>query len=206
MADSRDPGNRPAHEGPGAPPARIEGVVPVFGIHRYQDAVAHYVDWLGFHIDWEWREAEGQPVIMAISRDQASFMLNEYPDTPKPATVTLRVANLAALVAEWNERRPGSAKLVIEPPYEFPAVRIADGCHNVLHFQEPGGPQEQASRAVNRGRMRDYVRERLAKTEPFPTPEELRRAIGPDLGTAVEVLNEFPGYAAAFRARLDKPD
>ena len=187
--------------GTGDPPPRIDNLVPVFGIDSYADAKAHYADWLGFQIDWEWREAEGQPVIMALSRDAAAFMLNEYPNAAAPAQVTLKVTNLEGLVAEWNARRPGGAKIVVEPPYEFPSCRIVDSSGNELAFQQPLSAEEQAVRARNRERMQRHVRQRLARGEPFPTPEELRKAIGPDLGTATEVLNEFPGYAAAFKAR-----
>lgn len=179
---------------------QIEAMVPVFGIASYADAKAHYVDWLGFTIDWEWREAEGQPVIMAISRDQAAFMLNEY-DEPAPSTVTLKVDDLASLAAEWNGRRPGSVEVAIEPPYEFPAVLIRDPCGNALHFQQSLTAAEEAVRAENRERMHEHVRARRAAGKPFPTPAELREAIGPALGTAIEVLNEFPDYAAAYDDR-----
>lgn len=179
---------------------RIEAMVPVFGIASYADAKAHYVDWLGFTIDWEWREAEGQPVIMAISRDHAAFMLNEY-DEPAPSTVTLKVDDLASLALEWNGRRPGSVEVAIEPPYEFPAVLIRDPCGNALHFQQALTASEEAERAENRERMRARVRVLRAAGKPYPTPAELREAIGPALGTAVEVLNEFPDYAAAYGAR-----
>ena len=179
---------------------QIETMVPVFGIASYADAKAHYVDWLGFTVDWEWREAEGQPVIMAISRDAAAFMLNEY-DEPAPSTVTLKVDDLGSLAAEWNGRRPGSVEVAIEPPYEFPAVLIRDPCGNALHFQQSLTAREEAARAENRERMREHVRALRAAGKPFPTAAELREAIGPALGTAVEVLNEFPDYASAYDAR-----
>ncbi len=35
----------------------------------------------------------------------------------------------------------------------------------------------------------------------FPTPEQIRDTIGPPLGTAMEVLNEFPEYEEAFNGR-----
>ena len=31
----------------------------------------------------------------------------------------------------------------------------------------------------------------------------MRAAVGPVLGLAIEILNEFPGYAEAFRNRKD---
>ena len=179
---------------------QIEEMVPVFGIESYADAKAHYVDWLGFTIDWEWRAAAGQPVVMAISRGRAAFMLNEY-DAPGPSTVTLKVDDLQSLAAEWNSRRPGSVEIAIEPPYEFPAVFIRDSCRNALHFEQSLTAAEEAERAENRERMREHVRALRAAGKPFPTPAALREAIGPALGTAVEVLNEFPDYAAAYDVR-----
>ncbi|HCP99941.1 MAG TPA: hypothetical protein DIT99_04285 [Candidatus Latescibacteria bacterium] len=99
---------------------KINSMVPVFGIDSYEEGVEHYVDWLGFKIDWEWREAPGQPVVMAISRDEVAFMLNEHPSTPRPSEVHLKVTYIDALVDEWNTRRPGSVTIRIGEPYEFP--------------------------------------------------------------------------------------
>ena len=50
---------------------------PVFGIRSYEQAIDYYVDWLGFHLDWEWREAPGQPAIVSISREGITIGLNE---------------------------------------------------------------------------------------------------------------------------------
>ena len=77
---------------------------------------------------------------------------------------------------------------------------IRDPCGNALHFQQSLTAAEEAARAENRERMHEHVLALRAAGKPFPTPAELREAIGPALGTAVEVLNEFPGYAAAYDA------
>ncbi len=58
----------------------ITGVVPVLGINSYEEAVSHYVNKLGFNLDWEWREAPGKPAIISVSRDNVSIMLNEFDD------------------------------------------------------------------------------------------------------------------------------
>ena len=42
-------------------------VTPIFRIADYQQAVAFYIDWLGFRIDWEDRPANG-PLYMQVSR------------------------------------------------------------------------------------------------------------------------------------------
>ena len=34
---------------------------PVLRIGSYEEAVDHYADWLGFKLEWDWREAPGQP-------------------------------------------------------------------------------------------------------------------------------------------------
>lgn len=69
-------------------------------------AVAHYVDWLGFNLDWEWREAPGRSVIMAISHDGVSLMLNEDDERSVGSWLTLSVTHLQALADEWNPKRP----------------------------------------------------------------------------------------------------
>ena len=61
-------------------PANITRIRPVLHIHSYDEAVAFYVAWLGFRIEWEWREAPGKPVIMEISRDGVDIHLVEGGD------------------------------------------------------------------------------------------------------------------------------
>ena len=180
---------------------RIDRMVPVFGITSHQEAVSHYVDWLGFNLDWEWREAPGLPVIMAISRDNVAFMLNEHRDSPAAADVRLQVNNLEELADEWNEKRPGSAVVRIELPYEFPELSIADPWGNRLTFHEDNSAEQERLRAENAPKMRDYIQKKLDDGMALPTPEEVRAAVGPVLGFAFEVLNEFPEHGEAHRAR-----
>ena len=70
----------------------IATIIPVFGIGSYDEAVAHYVDWLGFNLDWEWRSAPGRPVIMAISRPGVGLMLNEANTSAVGSSLVLHVA------------------------------------------------------------------------------------------------------------------
>lgn len=185
---------------------RIERMVPVFGIASYDEAVADYIDWLGFNLDWEWREAPGQPVIMAISRDGVAFMLNEHPDSVAGVDLTLYVTNLEALAQEWNERRSGSAIIQIELPYEIPTLMIRDTSGNALRFQPEDTADQEKLRTRNVPKMREYIREKLEDGQPLPTPEEVREAVGPVLGFAIEVLNEFPGYADAHRVHQESTE
>ena len=38
--------------------ATLNSVVPVFGVGSYEETVSHYVEWLGFRVDWEYREEQ----------------------------------------------------------------------------------------------------------------------------------------------------
>ncbi len=176
---------------------KITGLVPVFGIASYDQAVEHYVDWLGFNLDWEWREAAGRPVIMSISRDDVSMMLNEDPESPSASPITLSVTNLDALAAEWNARRPDSVTVAIGPPYDIPSIFVRDPFGNRLDFQQPISAAEEEARNARAPQMRDYIGKRLDDGKPCPTPEEVVAAIGRPLGLAMDILGEFPEYEQA---------
>ncbi|XOV88223.1 MAG: glyoxalase superfamily protein [Pseudomonadota bacterium] len=173
----------------------------VLKVTNYEKAVAHYVEWLGFNLDWDWREAPGQPAIVALSRDGVQFFLSEAPETRGPTSLHINVDNFEALIDEWNHKRPNSVKARIEPPYEFPDVSIEDPFGNILVFEGQNQKKEQQRYEAIRPKMRAYVEEALAAGLDFPTPEEIREVVGPPLGVAIEVLNEFEGYGAAFNAR-----
>ena len=71
------------------PEPRFIGCRPAFRIHDSEQAIAHYVDWLGFNLDFEWRAEHGAPTIMSVSRDSLSLFLNE--DAPVSEKSWLRV-------------------------------------------------------------------------------------------------------------------
>ena len=167
----------------------------------FAQAIEHYVDWLGFNLDSEWREAPGQPTIGFLSRDYFSFMINEHPSAQGPVSVHLDVSHLETLAAEWNQRRPGSVSIRRAPPYEFPEVVIEDAWGNCFFFEGKDEAQEEKNRDLIRTRMRDHVDQLLAAGQTLPTPEALREAVGPPLGVAIEVLNQYPGYAELFESR-----
>ncbi len=178
---------------------RITEIVPVFGIGSYDEAVAFYVDGLGFNLDWEWREAPGRPVIMAISRNGVALMLNEHPDSSSASSLTLKVTDIGAFAEEWNARRPDSVAVAIEPPYDIPSIFLRDPFGNGLDFQQPVSAEEEEARKRRASLMRDYIRQRLAGGSTCPTPEEVVQAIGRPLGLAMDILGEFPEYEQATR-------
>lgn len=177
--------------------------VPVLKVGPFEEVLAHYRDWLGFNLDWDWFEAPGEPVIAAFSRDDVAFMVNAYPNTPGPTTLHINVEHLDALVDELNTRGRHTLEPRIEPPYEFPDLPIEDPWGNTIVFEGQNVAAEAARQESVRPAMRRFVQARLDRGLEFPTPEELRNAVGPPLGTAIEVLNEFDGYGAVFLARRE---
>ena len=184
----------------------LQPLRPSVKVGDYQQAVEHYVNWLGFNLDWDWREAPGQPTIAAVSRDDVSFFLNESPASLGPISIHLNVKNLEALVAEWNTRRPGAAKILIGQPYEFPVVTIVDPWGNVFDFEGQNEATEQQRRNKVFPIMKQYIQDQLDAGRGFPTPEEVRDVVGPPLGVAIEALNEFEGYQEAFEQQQAKKE
>ncbi|MEM7364119.1 MAG: glyoxalase superfamily protein [Pseudomonadota bacterium] len=180
----------------------LQPLRPALKVGDYDAAITHYVDWLGFNLDWDWREAPGQPTIASLSRDGVSFFISDAQDTSHgPASIHLSVKNLDALVDEWNVKRPGSVKARIAPPYEFPDVPITDEWGNVFVFEGQNEQEEQKRRDAIRPKMRAYIQAQLDADRGFPTPEEVREVVGPPLGAAIETLNEFQGYGEAYNTR-----
>jgi catechol 2,3-dioxygenase-like lactoylglutathione lyase family enzyme len=172
----------------------ILGAIPSFKINSYEEAVAHYVDWLGFHIDWEWRAEPGQPVIMSVSRDNLSLFLNEAGDGPTELELRVQVSNLQGLADEWNQRRPGSVEVFMEQPYEIPTAYVRDPFGNMLALQQPQTEADRNRRKVNADRVRDYLGGLQQAGSPRPTPQQIVDEVGGSLGVASEVLGDFRGW------------
>ena len=172
---------------------------PVLGVRSMEEALDYYVNWLGFQLDGEWEEAPGDPKLAWVSRDGMELALNEYPDAPSNAWLNIKVADARALADEWNERRPGAVEVISGAPYEFPVIYLTDPFGNRIHIQQPLTKEEEAVRRARIPEMRDFIRQRLAKGKPVPSPDEIVAAVGPSVGIAIEILNEFPEYAKQFK-------
>ena len=187
--------------------AVFESVCPTLGISDYEQAKAFYVDLLGFEIDWEWREAPDQPVIMAIHHGTTQFMLHEGAHAPPPSFMAMRLYDLQGYVDECNARKPGSLEIVLEPPYEFPSVQLKDPFGNHFQFAQVETEEIQEANQRNHEDMRAFVQAELDAGKPCPTPEEVKAAVGGAIGRAMDVLGEFEGYQAASQThRQEKYD
>ena len=178
----------------------ILGCTPAFNIDSYEAAVAHYVDWLGFNLDWEWRDEPDQPVIMSVTRDGLSLFLIEEDDGTAGTTLRVYVSNLKGLVEEWNQKRPDMVKLLLEQPYEIPTAFVKDPFGNVLALEQPQSEEEAVAKKATAERIRQYLKGLVDSGSARPTPKEIVRRVGGSLGIASEVLGEFKEWKSVADA------
>ncbi|OGX86202.1 hypothetical protein BEN47_01195 [Hymenobacter lapidarius] len=67
-------------------------VTPIFRIFDYQKACEFYVEWLGFHIDWEERPAQG-PLYMQVSRGDIVLHLTGHHGDSCPGSKVMAEIN-----------------------------------------------------------------------------------------------------------------
>lgn len=180
-------------------PTNFASIRPVIGVASYQEAVDFYVDWLGFKIEWEWREAPGEPVVMQINRDGVAIQLLEGDEHPAQTWIQILVDDIVGLADELNLKRPNSAELADNFPY-VRQISAHDPFGNLIVFEQPVTADEQREMDRRAVKMRTYIRDRLAAGHRCPTPEEVSAALGetPTFSTnahASDILFEFSEYA-----------
>ena len=112
----------------------IDNIVPVLSVGSYEETVSHYVEWLGFKVDWEYRE-EQLPFVISITRDGFSFMLAES-ETSNGSWTTIYVSDLEAMSEELNSRRSNSVKIELYPPNDIAQIHVIDPWKNLLVFEQ----------------------------------------------------------------------
>lgn len=116
-------------------------VKPVLRIFDYQKAIDHYINWLGFRVDWEHCFEEGTPFYLQVSFRDITLHLSEHSGDGTPGT-NIFVDDFAGLAAYHQEllsrkykyNRPG-----IEVPFfdeEALAVTVIDPFQNKLILVE----------------------------------------------------------------------
>lgn len=112
-------------------------VKPILRIFDYQRAIEHYVNWLGFRIDWEHRFEEGAPVYLQVSRGDIVLHLSEHSGDGTPGTRvfiddfdSLAAYHEQLLQKQYKYNRPG----IHAPFYDAAAleVTVIDPFHNQL--------------------------------------------------------------------------
>ena len=112
----------------------LDSVVPVLSVGSYEETVSHYVEWLGFNVDWEYRE-EQLPFVISITRDGFSFMLAES-ETTTGSWTTIYVSDVEAMSEELNSRRSNSVKIELYPPNDIAQIHVIDPWKNLLVFEQ----------------------------------------------------------------------
>lgn len=120
--------------------ARAKRVIPILRIFSVEKAREFYVDYLGFHVDWEHRFEPNLPLYMQISRDGLILHLSEhYGDGSPGSHIHIDFEGVRELHAElarkgYNYLRPG---LQEDSPWATVQLNLIDPFGNRLSFGEP---------------------------------------------------------------------
>ncbi len=168
----------------------IVGCQPSFRIDSYDEAISHYVDWLGFSLDWEWRSEPNAPAIVSVSRDHLSLFLNEA-ETTSGVWLRVSVVGLEEMFAEWNSKRPGIASLVLEPPYDLPTVYLEDPFGNGMALQEAETDEMKRDREDKISEVVAHLQTSVLDGAETPKPGELAKQCACSAGIASDALARF---------------
>ena len=113
-------------------------VTPILRIFDEAKAREFYVDFLGFHIDWEHRFEPGLPLYMQVSRDGCVLHLSEhYGDGSPGVAIRIACSDLDAFHAELAAKQYKFARPGINKQPWGREVSVQDPSGNRLTFAEP---------------------------------------------------------------------
>jgi hypothetical protein len=110
--------------------------IPILRIFDEAKAKEHYIDFLGFHLDWEHRFADNFPIYRQISRDGCVLHLSGHHGDACPGAAvrieTDRLDELQKGLAEKNYKywKPG----IVKTSYGLREMGIGDPFGNKLIF------------------------------------------------------------------------
>jgi hypothetical protein len=109
----------------------LEACHPALRIFDVVLAKSFYLQWLGFHLDWEYRPENGGPSIMGVSRDKAVLCLTEhYGDGSPCAKLFIGTDDLDELHQEIMQR---------PNPFMRPGLETAEWCEKFMTVIDPFG-------------------------------------------------------------------
>ncbi len=111
---------------------------PLLRIFDETKAKEHYIEFLGFHLDWEHRFADGFPLYMQISHDDCIIHLSEHHGDACPgATIRIETGGLDDYCHALAEKNYKFAKPDIEAtPWGERQMQVGDPFGNRLTFYE----------------------------------------------------------------------
>jgi catechol 2,3-dioxygenase-like lactoylglutathione lyase family enzyme len=116
----------------------LRDAIPVLRIFDATLARAFYVDWLGFHLDWEHRFEPAAPRYMQVSRDGVLLHLTEhYGDCTPGAKVFIQVDDVEALHGELASRPNPNMRPAVElAPWNAKVLQVTDPFGNRIVFNQ----------------------------------------------------------------------
>jgi uncharacterized glyoxalase superfamily protein PhnB len=108
---------------------------PVLRIDDYKDAVAFYVDYLGFEIEFEWRHEPGFPVYMGLMRGGLGLHVTEHRgDLEGGGGAHFHIESVPAFYEEIKARRPEMEEVPIEQKWGSTEIKLKDPFGNGMVF------------------------------------------------------------------------
>lgn len=114
-------------------------IIPILRIFDYDKALAFYIHWLGFRVDWEHRYEANFPLYLQISKGDLKFHLSEHHGDGTPGTKVfieytddLSIWQQQLLTAEYKYYRPG----LEDAPWGDRTMTLIDPFGNTLLFNE----------------------------------------------------------------------
>ena len=125
---------------------RTDQVIPILRIFSVEKAREFYLDYAGFHLDWEHRFEPGLPVYIQVSREGLVLHLSEHHGDGSPGTrfqVTyqgVRELHAELSAKKYNYWRPG----LTETFWGTDQLNLLDPFGNKISLCEPK-PDDSAS-------------------------------------------------------------
>lgn len=110
--------------------------IPVFKISSERLAREHYVDCLGFTIDWIYQQ-RNHPVYLQIRKDKLVLHLTEHEGDAEPgAVVMVHVSGIDQFYLELRSRLPAGKLVFVSHTEASTTLQIADPFGNQLRLTE----------------------------------------------------------------------
>ena len=116
--------------------------IPLFRIFDRKLALAFYVDWLGFTVEWEHQFTPESPHYLQVSRGALVLHLTEhYGDCSPGAKILVNTDDVQGLYMELSSRpNPFMSPEVEMAPWNARTLTVTDPFGNRICFNEPLPP------------------------------------------------------------------
>lgn len=125
---------------------KLGRITPILRIFDEAKAREFYVDFLGFHVDWEHRFEPDLPLYMQVSKDDCILHLSEHFGDGSPGIhLRIDISDIDSyqqqlLAKRYKNARPG----VENTPWKTREMTVADPFGNLLTFASIAGSASSA--------------------------------------------------------------